>query len=496
VANWEFRNVMHRNRIFLVGIDAASAELIRANLSRLPNFRRLLEAGVFRHLNSWGEVIPGSVWPSFATGKTPGEHGIYHHIQWDPEAMRLRRVAADWPRNRPFWLDIAAAKKRVCVVDVPMSFPTLAGNALEVVSWASHDQLVPFYCNRPEIEHELHRRFSKNPLGREIPVQKSSATLKRVRDRLVESARQKGELIHWLLKLEEWDLFIAVFGETHRGGHLLWSQEPKEAQETPSSDLIDVYAAVDQSLGIIWESVDRSHTIFILFAVHGMAHDRSRAALVPFVMDRVNLSYGRGSPSPRRPSLMRFLRSAVPAAVQHAIGQVAPVGIRDFVVQQATVAGHDWSRTPGLALLADLSGYIRLNIKGRESAGILLPDSVEGQRYIETLEISFRELVDTKTDEKIVADVVPRSNILTGVRADWLPDLFVTWRNVVSSNQAQSERFGILPPEPATGRSGNHTAHGFAAVLSPSQDLDGFPALNSVTDLSRFVDAAFARELH
>lgn len=477
---------LRRNPIVLLGIDAASIDLIRTNLARLPTFRRVLESGLYRRLHSWGDVASGSVWPSFATGTTPGDHGIYHHIQWDPAVMRLRRVTADWLGYSPFWEDIAATNKRVCVVDVPMSFPTLPESALEIVSWASHDQLVPFSCNRPEIECELRRRFSKNPMGQEIPVAKSSRTLQRVRDRLVNSARQKGELIQWLLNLEQWDLFVAVFGETHRGGHLLWSR----------ADLLEVYTAVDKSLGLVCDSVERSRILLILFAVHGMARDTSRTAVVPLVMDRVSRSHHQSTRTglvPRQRSLMKFLRGAVPAPIQHAIGQIVPVGIRDLVVQRATAGGHDWSRTLGLALLADLSGYIRLNIRGRESEGTLLPDSVEAKQFIETIESSFRELVDARSDEKIVAEVIPRSELFTGPRAELLPDLFVTWRDVLSSGRARSERLGILPPEPATGRSGNHTADGFAVILSSPEDLDGLPLLESITDLSRLVHTAFAR---
>ena len=482
-----------RNPIIMIGVDAASIDLIRANLCLLPTFRRLLESGVYQRLTSWGDLVAGSVWPSFATGKTPGEHGIYHHIQWNPATMRLHRVTSEWLGYRPFWLDMAAAKRRVCVLDVPMTFPALEQQGLEIVSWASHDQLVPFFCNRSEVERELRRLFGSNPMGLEIPVWKSSATLKAVRGRLIKSAQQKGELIRMLLQLDAWDLFIAVFGETHRGGHLLWSPDG-DGVNGPSADLIDVYAAVDASLGMVCEAAEALHATIILFAVHGMARDISRAAVVPFVMDRINQLHhagiSRSDAAPSQRSLMRFLRRVVPAPVQQAIGQFVPVELRDLVVQQATAGGHDWSRTPGLALLADLSGYIRLNIKGRESEGILLPQSTEELRYKAAIESSFRELVDAATAEKIVKEVTPRSMLFSGPRAEFLPDLFVTWRDVLGSSRARSKRLGALPPEPPTGRSGNHTAEGFAVICSPSWDFDGLPPLKSIIDLGRMVQAA------
>ena len=408
--------------------------------------------------------------------------------------MGLQRVAPDWLGFRPFWHELAAANKKVCVIDVPMTFPILGDNALEIVSWASHDRLVPFSCNRAVIERELRRRFSINPMGDEIPVSKGPAKLRAIRDRLIDSARQKGKLIKWLLKLEAWDLFIAVFGETHRGGHLLWAPRGDRMQAGPSADLLEVHAAVDASLGLILEGIDKLDATIVLFAVHGMTRDVSRTATVPFLMDHVNRLYQTdASPytaPPGQRSLMRYLRRVLPAPLQHAIGQLVPVGIRDLVVQRATAGGHDWSRTPGLALLADRTGYIRLNQQGREAEGILSPQSPDGRRYLSVIGAAFRELSDAKTGEKIVADVLPRAAIFSGQRAEFLPDLFVTWRNAEGSDRARWDRVGLLPAEPRTGRSGNHTSDGFAVIVSPSRQFAELPPLNSVTDLSRWVFAA------
>ena len=180
----------------------------------------------------------------------------------------------------------------------------------------------------------------------------------------------------------------------------------------------------------------------------------------------------------------------VPAPLQHAIGQLVPVGVRDWVVERATASGHDWSRTPGLALLADRTGYIRLNRQGREAEGLLTPGSSEEERYISMVQAAFRELVDAGTGDKLVADVIPRAALFSGARADYLPDLFVTWRENESSSRARSDRLGLLPPEPHSGRSGNHTAHGFAVVVSPQRDLAALPPLSRVTELARWVTAA------
>jgi hypothetical protein len=275
---------------------------------------------------------------------------------------------------------------------------------------------------------------------------------------------------------------------------LLWAPDGDAAKAGPSEDLLAVYEAVDRSLGSILDEIEELDGVLILFAVHGMARDISRTGVTPFVMDRINqLHHSTTSPSadaPRQRSLMRYLRRAVPAPLQHAIGQLVPVGVRDFVVERATASGHDWSRTPGLALLADRAGYIRLNRQGREAKGLLPAGGAEEKAYTAMIETAFRELADAETGEAIVADVVPRAALFSGARADYLPDLFVTWRETESSNRARSDRLGVLPPEPQTGRTGNHTAHGFAVIVSPARDLSALPPLNGVTEMARWVTAA------
>jgi predicted AlkP superfamily phosphohydrolase/phosphomutase len=488
-----------RPMIMMLGVDAASMDVIRANLPRLPNFARLIAQGAHYRLDSWGNIAPGAVWPSFATATPPGDHGIYHHIQWNPAAMRLQRVSADWLGYQPFWRDLAAAGQKVCVVDVPMTFAAPTDETLEVVTFASHDELVPFHCNRADVSRDLRRRFRVNAMGHEIPVSKSAATLKAVRDRLIASARQKGDLTRWLLTLDDWDLFISVFGETHRGGHLLWSPPEEDDGKGPSDDLLEVYAAVDASLGLICTSIDQiSGAILILFAVHGMQQDVSRAGAVPFVMDCINRDY-YASPSgasayPGQRNLMRTLREMVPSPVQHAIGQAVPVAVRDWVVSRATAGGHDWSKTPGLALLADLSGYIRLNLRGREAKGMLMPGSPEQEGYISIIHDRFNGLLDAASGEKLVSEVWERPSLFQGRRAYLLPDLFVLWRDVTSSGQARSERFGSLPKEPSTGRSGNHSRDGFAVIVG-SFLFEGASHPKSITDLGPLVSASLGVDM-
>ena len=89
-------------RVLLLGLDSLDIDYVQARIESLPNLRRLFDEGVVRRLDSPGNVMSASVWPTFYTGTLPGEHGQYFPMQWDPAAMRLRHVSSDWIDCEPF----------------------------------------------------------------------------------------------------------------------------------------------------------------------------------------------------------------------------------------------------------------------------------------------------------------------------------------------------------------------------------------------------------
>src|SRR5579862_4857540 len=90
-------------KLAMIGFDAADVDYIRSQLPSMPNFRRAFDSGVSRRLRSPADLLPGSVWPTFYTARSPGEHGVYHIVQWDADAMRLRRVYSELLACEPFW---------------------------------------------------------------------------------------------------------------------------------------------------------------------------------------------------------------------------------------------------------------------------------------------------------------------------------------------------------------------------------------------------------
>jgi predicted AlkP superfamily phosphohydrolase/phosphomutase len=454
----------------MIAVDAGEISLIRASLPSLPTFRRLFEEAAFFPLRSSAEHISASVWPTMYTGKSPGEHGISQHIQWDPQGMRMRRISADWLYSEPFWYDLARAGLGVTVLDVPFTFENRLPQAIEITNWGSHDLMGRFQTNPPGLEPEIRRRFGRHPMGYEIPVSKDTRQLAAMKRECVVGAETKGRLARWLRDTTDWDFYLAVFGECHRGGHILWRDNDEAHAHVPPGALLEVYRAVDAAVGALLEGVDTETTTVAVLSLHGMGFNFSQEHFVRRAMDRINATFGGGGPArddppaPQR-GLIRALRESIPASLQHGIARAVPVQVRDWVVSREVTGGLDWPRVPGFALRSDLYSFVRLNLKGRERLGMLEPGSDAYGRYIEHVRKGFFNLRAVGTDKPIISDIVPAPEMFPGARRNLLPDFILRWTNEYPAVEVRSPELGLIRAAPDSGRTGEHRPGGFALLL-------------------------------
>ncbi|MDX1383571.1 MAG: alkaline phosphatase family protein [Thermoanaerobaculia bacterium] len=472
-----------RRQLLMLGLDGADLDLIRGWSDRLPTLGRALTDWQ-RYEPAAPAALSGSVWPTFYNGAHPGIHGVYQHLVWDPERMGLRRIGPDWCHYRPFWADLEAEGHEMVVLDVPYSFPTSLRRGAEITDWATHGQTWPLGCTSATARRAL-RRVGRSPMGRETPVRKSPRQLERIRRAMIASAAAKGRLVRELMRELPWDGFIAVFGETHRGGHTLWGREGSGRGGEGDEALLDVYRAVDEAVGAILADVDPSRTSRVIFSVHGMAADYAQGHFVPALMRRINDRFAdRESTGGRRRSagLVALARRLTPARLQHAVGAALPDSARQWVVEREIVGGIDWSRTPGFALRTDIRTELRLNLAGREAKGVLPRDGDLRDAYVELIRAALLPLVDADTGARLIADVVDIGARFPGPRSDRLPDLVVTWRPQPAARRVHSPLLGTLEADPPGARGGDHTDTGFALVSDPA--ARSLPPLRETADFA------------
>ena len=480
-----------RKKFAMIGIDSANFAFIKSNLASLPNFAGALGRGVFRPLESTGDLIAGSVWPTFYTGKLPGEHGVYHILQWDAASMQLRRLSEDWFYCEPFWKQLERGGLRATVLDVPISFPPHLEEGLEVSNWGVHNPFCPYATNRPGLDRDIRARFGKHPMAYEIPVKKPARELPGIRDALIAGARLKAELSRWILGVRPWDFALIVLAETHHGGHTLWPLDGPLGETVPPHALLDVYRAVDDALGVLLEGLDRSNTSIAIFAPHGMGPNRSKDHLTQAAVDAVNRKFAQRNgaaevvPQRTRRNPMRFLRETVPIRVQNLIAQSVPLGVRDYVMNRSLTAGHDWSNTPALAVRGDVNGYVRFNIRGRERDGLL--EDADRPAYEQLLTECMLSLKSIETGNPIVSGVHLTEGKFSGGRSSLLPDAIVAWTDEPQTAEVDSPLLGRIRGWDDTGPRGHHRSEGFMIMMDPNAEHGTEAAPMHIAELAPMV---------
>jgi predicted AlkP superfamily phosphohydrolase/phosphomutase len=487
----------HSGRLLLIGLDAADADLVDRWIAdgTLPNLARLRREGTWGRLSTAAKYLTGSPWPTFYTGRPPSDHGIYHDFQWCHERMEFAAPSADWLPVRPFWRAIRGNVQAV-VHDVPMTPGTEPFPGVEVTGWGSHDKLVPPDSHPPELLGEIIRRYGESPIRVDEYGRASLAHLRELHSELTTLTLRSAELARWLLD-RPWDLGIVVFGALHRGGHRFWDRSSVDGDVPPElgpwydGALRELYRTADRAVGELVAAAGNS-AVFV-FALHGMKVNSARIDLLDDMLTRV--LHGSMAVRPRQ-GILRRLGEALPLPVRRALTNSVPTALKNRIMTRWTTGGVNWERTRAFTLRADLNGYIRLNLRGREPRGIVPPEEVEdlSARITQGL-LSFR---DEASGEPLIEEICRSSDIFPpGERGDRLPDLIVRWsassgaphEAIVSPSLGRIPR--MTPGRIPNGRSGNHAPNGFLIARGPGIEPGG--ALAPGADILDLAPTALGR---
>jgi predicted AlkP superfamily phosphohydrolase/phosphomutase len=454
-------------KLLLIGLDAAEASLVERWMDdgTLPTLRTLRAGGTWGRLSSSARYLTGSPWPTFYTGRPPSDHGIYHDFQWRQEQMAFAAPGADWLPVQPFWRRIEGEVQAV-VHDVPMTPGTEPFPGLEVTGWGSHDKLVPPQSYPPALLADVHQRFGESPIRTDEFGRASLDHLRDLHTELTSLTRRSSELAAWLLE-RPWNLGIAVFGALHRGGHRFWDRTSVVGDLSPEMGewydgaLRELYRATDEAVARVVAAAPGA-AVFV-FSLHGMAENSARVDFLDEMLARVLHGPAAGKP---KHGLLRRFGEALPLPLRRGLTHAVPDALKNRIMTRWTTGGVNWEATPAFTLRADLNGYIRLNVRGREPRGVVAPEDADALcvRLSEGL-LGFR---DADTGAPIIEEIRRASEVFPhGDRDHRLPDLIIRWQQSSAASHAAvvSEVLGRIdratPGRIPNGRSGNHTPYGF-----------------------------------
>ncbi len=462
------------NRVLVIGIDGGTFDLIGpwAAEGHLPNLARLMQEGSYGPLESTLPPVTSPAWPSFATGKNPGKHGVFDFIQ--PMGGQYDLVNSTSIKARTLWEILSASGRRVGVINVPVTYPPRPVNGFLVGGMLS-PQSSRFTYPADLLDRYRHELppYRINP-----SVQYKSGNEEAFLDDLLDLVERRGQYGLRLLADHRWDFAMLHFQATDVLQHALWRlvdpSHPRHDAEAAARFVPRMRAVlerIDDFIGRLIEQAGSDINVIVM-SDHGFGPLHWTVNVNLLLLDAGLLHLKRDAFTRLRAALFRA--GLTPASVWHWIERA---GLQNYVwlVSKSTrnkvvsrflsFADVDWSRT--LAYSIGHVGQIYVNLKGREPGGIVEPGEEQEavkRRVCEALQTlrhpeSGRPLVDRIIDGRQAAH---------GPYAHRGPDLHVVFDGYRAIAFPLFATDSHLITTQIRGDSGSHRLHGILIAHGPA----------------------------
>ena len=471
-------------RVLLIGLDSADAELIEAYMASgfMPNFAALRREGTWARLGTTAEVMHVSAWPSMYTGTTPGHHGLYHAFQIRAGEQVIHRTRPERCGQPPFWRDLDDAGRRCIIFDAFMDHPLPGFHGIQILEYGTWTWFGAPGSTPPGMLRTIKRRFGAYPAPEHSDLVRVPERPDAFRDQLIAGAALKARIVQALAREHAWDLMFVSFGEPHAAGHYLWHIGDRDYPCHPSGSALaganairDVYGAIDDAVGRILDIADERTEVMITSG-DGMGPNYSGCHLMPEMLHRMGLFYsnavgGSNDGGPPRRSILSSLRQAIPLEFREAVTRCLPRDLRYRLGMKWVNSGIDWSRSKVFCIPNSNEGYFRVNLVGREPAGLVRPGG-ERDDLLAALREQLVQLVNPRNSTRAAERVVLVDDVYSGARRPDLPDAVINW-NLAARTLDQLEANGIGRISQRAGYevspfyTGNHRAAAFVLARGP-----------------------------
>jgi predicted AlkP superfamily phosphohydrolase/phosphomutase len=465
-----------------VGLDALDPDLTRewAEAGVLPGFARLFERGTSGMTVNPEGLFVGAVWPSFFTGVSPARHGRYCFKQIVTGTYTIQRFQPGHLKYHPFWNTLSEAGRRVAIVDVPKSPLAATLNGIQLKDWGPHDpergevfQTVP-----ATLAAEITATYGSDPVGDCDKIERTTEGYRTFARNLLQRIEQKTAICRDLLGRDDWDLFLAVYPESHCVGHQCWTihdsthpdHDPELARRL-GDPLRDVYVSLDRAVTALVEFAGPDTTVIVL-ASHGMGPHYDATFMLDQILERLE----------PRPAPWRRWMTARLAKFSRRWRSVPPP--RRKPNAKRPLEERLCFPVPN----NDVYGGIRVNLAGREPAGRIQPGA-EFERFYAALRRDLLQLVNVDTGEPVVQDVHRSTDLYRGEYLADLPDFLVEWNRAAPISRVSSPRIGLLERAFPGVRTGDHKPEGLFWVTGPGVPANATTAPVSVMDFAPTVGA-------
>ena len=477
---------MTNKKIVAIGLEAVEPPLLEkwCDEGLLPTIAALRQKGAYRRMRSPAEVSSGATWSSINCGVTPGKHGMgFCHRQYKNGTYSVRKKRADEVGRLPFWTKLPADKK-VFTMDVPET-RTYDLNGTELVGWGLEYKAWKADSTPKGMIHKVAKEFGEHPLDDwyQTKAQSVDGWLD-LKKKVLWATRTRTKIVKSFLEKENSDFTLVAYAETHFGGHLFWHlndpdhpEYSAEVEKAVGNPILEIYQACDEGIREIME-LDPDATYFI-FSNTGIGPNYSARHFTGEALRR--LGYRAHSPKGNETN-----KSGLPSADVFAVekyekmfGQrniqrvkaLVPEKIWDTVTRKFLLFGSDWKDSIAYDIPGDNTGTIRINLKGREPAGLVAPGA-ETEALYDELSQQLSGLVNPRSGRPLVKRLWRLEEWYEPGASGEFPDFFVEWHRESYVDSAEIPGRGVIQVESLSTRTGDHENAGLVFMQKAGLQAD------------------------
>lgn len=420
---------MKKTPLIIFGFDSGDAPLMKkwADEGALPTLKSILNGGSWGILAGPEMISEHGMWVTLTSGISRADHGYYYHRQLVPGSYGLASMSGQRITAKPFWQRLPADTK-IAVVDIPDIAAPEPHAGFEISEWATHYPYHPASTQPPELLDEVIRIFGPQTIIHEdltADLTRDQALYQQLTDRI----HKKGELCRQLLARDEFDLIFIVFTESHTGGHQFWKYHKGLAPATTdelSMGIRNIYQAIDAEIGQILQQLPDNANVIAMSSV-GMKSQFPATGFNDSICQGLGFQAApEKGEEPTSGGLMPLLRRLVPGPIRNQLSRLLPRDTQEQWISDKFIASTDWACSEAFYIPSYYTGFIRVNLKGREPDGTVEPGKQYAQ-VLDRLQADLEELRDPVSGEAAVLDIARSVDLFGGDAPETLPDMFIEW---------------------------------------------------------------------
>ncbi|WP_049972781.1 alkaline phosphatase family protein [Haladaptatus cibarius] len=427
--------------VYTVGLDGAPPSLVDRGIreGRLPTLAQIRDGGIEGTTRSTRPPLSMMAWSTFATGKSPGNHGIYNFILKNADGYDVEFADSKHLRENsiPVWEYLDANGYPTGVMNVMPGYPPSETDGFHL---SDHITTPPGACHTypNTIESEIDSlvdEYEVGPLTGYGPGDGADSLDAYVEDFFHIEENRVAVVKHLIEEHPARAMFLVFSGPDiflHEVGHLLDSEHPKYEHRLANEygdaplDLLSLY---DDFLGWLVETMDDDDVLMVL-SDHGHGPVYKAVNLNSWLYQNDYLSLESGALTRLKTFGYNYLFDAVETAlkktnlydhlklmVARSSGEESDFDMAGLLtISQGDI---DWSETTAFTVAGD--GQLFINGSRNGSDGVVPASKYDSFR--DELRTALLGMADPATGDTILEAVLPGEDVYEGRYTETRPDL-------------------------------------------------------------------------